>query len=182
MGLDMYLNKKVYIGAGYDFNNIGGKIEITSNGEVIPINFKKVTYIVEEAVYWRKANQIHKWFVDNIQNGVDDCGEYYVSDDDIKKLLETINNLFSEVNKIVDLSEIDFEKIEVKDFDDKVAEHQNKIDEICSKYLPTQSGFFFGGITYNYFYFYDLNYTRKKFEELLKEENKHCSFFYHSSW
>jgi hypothetical protein len=27
-------------------------------------------------LYWRKANAIHRWFVDNAQNGVDDCGEY----------------------------------------------------------------------------------------------------------
>ena len=24
---------------------------------------------------WRKANAIHKWFVDNVQDGVDDCGD-----------------------------------------------------------------------------------------------------------
>ena len=24
--------------------------------------------------YWRKANQIHAWFVDNVQQGNDDCG------------------------------------------------------------------------------------------------------------
>lgn len=37
--------------------------------------------------YWRKANQIHKWFVDNVQNGSDDCGEYYVSQDKLIELL-----------------------------------------------------------------------------------------------
>ena len=29
-------------------------------------------------LYWRKANAIHKWFVDNVQNGDDDCGDYEV--------------------------------------------------------------------------------------------------------
>jgi hypothetical protein len=29
--------------------------------------------------YWRKAHQIHDWFVENNQDGVDNCGEYYVS-------------------------------------------------------------------------------------------------------
>ena len=99
----MYLNKKIYIGAEYDFNAIEGKIEITRHGKPIPINFNKVTYITEEAVYWRKANQIHKWFVDNIQNGVDDCGEYYVSKENLEALLKTINNLFEEVKPYIDL-------------------------------------------------------------------------------
>jgi hypothetical protein len=37
--------------------------------------------------YWRKANQIHAWFVKNIQNGIDDCDSYYVSQDKLIELL-----------------------------------------------------------------------------------------------
>lgn len=29
--------------------------------------------------YWRKANQIHNWFVQNCQGGNDNCDEYFVS-------------------------------------------------------------------------------------------------------
>lgn len=36
--------------------------------------------------YFRKHNNIHKWFVNNIQNGVDDCGRYEVSLSKIKEL------------------------------------------------------------------------------------------------
>lgn len=35
--------------------------------------------IIEQVGYWRKANAIHKWFVDNIQDGEDDCGYYEVA-------------------------------------------------------------------------------------------------------
>lgn len=31
-----------------------------------------------EVAYWRKANQIHNWFVENVQNGEDDCDTYEV--------------------------------------------------------------------------------------------------------
>ena len=37
--------------------------------------------------YWRKVNSVHKWFVDNVQNGEDDCGEYYVSHSKLKELV-----------------------------------------------------------------------------------------------
>lgn len=37
--------------------------------------------------YWRKANQIHDWFVTNVQSGNDNCGEYYVTQDKLKELL-----------------------------------------------------------------------------------------------
>ena len=35
-------------------------------------------YVSFEAGYWRKASAIHKWFVDNCQEGDDDCGTYLV--------------------------------------------------------------------------------------------------------
>ena len=39
-----------------------------------------------EIGYWRKANAIHKWFVDNVQGGNDNCGSYYVSLEQLKEL------------------------------------------------------------------------------------------------
>jgi hypothetical protein len=38
--------------------------------------------------YWRKANQIHQWFVDNVQDGNDNCAEYYVDRDKLIELRE----------------------------------------------------------------------------------------------
>lgn len=37
---------------------------------------------------WRKANQIHGWFVENVQNGNDDCGKYEVSIKQLEELRE----------------------------------------------------------------------------------------------
>jgi hypothetical protein len=42
-----------------------------------------------QVAYWRKANQIHKWFVDNVQDGEDDCREYSVDREQLQKLLDT---------------------------------------------------------------------------------------------
>ena len=44
----------------------------------------------KELMYWRKANQIHNWFVQNCQNGVDDCGRYAITVADLKKLKEVV--------------------------------------------------------------------------------------------
>lgn len=43
-----------------------------------------------EAGYWRKANAIHKWFVENVQNGIDECQLSVVSRDQINMLLERV--------------------------------------------------------------------------------------------
>lgn len=88
MGLDMYLSKKNYVGAKYEFLKVKGTIDITIGDKKLPINFNRVSYIEEEVGYWRKANAIHKWFVENVQDGEDDCKEYYVGIDKLKELLE----------------------------------------------------------------------------------------------
>jgi hypothetical protein len=46
--------------------------------------------------YWRKANQIHAWFVKNVQGGEDNCGEYYVSHEKLKSLLDLVNKALAE--------------------------------------------------------------------------------------
>lgn len=86
MGLDQYLRKHIYLGANFEHNKVEGKIEITVAGKPVKINLKKIVTIVEDAGYWRKANQIHKWFVDNVQKGNDDCREYHVSVEQLKAL------------------------------------------------------------------------------------------------
>lgn len=88
MGLDMYLRKKTYIFACYEHCNVKGTIELTAGSEnkKIPIDLKKVEEIVERAGYWRKANAVHGWFVQNVQDGEDDCGDYYVPYEKLQEL------------------------------------------------------------------------------------------------
>ena len=89
MGLDMYLDKRSYvrqwdhIDADKQYN-----VEVTRGGQPTNINPKKIKYIIEEAGYWRKQNQIHRWFVENVQKGVDDCGDYYVERNRLQELLD----------------------------------------------------------------------------------------------
>ena len=94
MGLDMYLSKKTYV-KHWDHNGDDNfKITIKKRGGHM-IKPKRITYIEEEVAYWRKSNQIHHWFVNNVQNGNDDCGDYFVSGDYLRELL----NLCKEVEK-----------------------------------------------------------------------------------
>ena len=89
MGLDMYLEKRTYV-KQWDHQSAEEKHEVvvTKGGQPTNIDPKKVKYIIEEAGYWRKANQIHRWFVENVQNGVDNCGDYYVGSEKLTELLE----------------------------------------------------------------------------------------------
>jgi hypothetical protein len=89
MGLDMYLYKKTYIRQGdfYKPESVN-EVIVKTGGEIDKkIDPKKIKYVVEEAGYWRKANQIHRWFVENVQKGTDDCGSYWVSREQLEELL-----------------------------------------------------------------------------------------------
>ena len=88
MGLDMYLYKKTYVKSWEHMGEENYQIKITKNGkEVDEIKPERISYIQEEVGYWRKANHIHKWFVDNVQDGEDNCGDYYVEISDLMNLL-----------------------------------------------------------------------------------------------
>lgn len=88
MGLDMYLSKEIYIGANYKHRNVNGVIDLRSGDTPIKVELSKVSSVIEHVGYWRKANAIHKWFVDNVQDGVDDCESYDVSYEQLVELRE----------------------------------------------------------------------------------------------
>lgn len=56
---------------------------------------RKVNEQEQEVMYWRKANAIHNWFVQNVQEGVDDCGTYPVTKEQLQKLLSVCLEILS---------------------------------------------------------------------------------------
>lgn len=153
MGLDMYLSKRTYLGANYKHNNVNGIIQLTKgeDNKPVSIQLKRVSYIEETVGYWRKANHIHQWFVENVQDGKDDCADYDVSEEQLNELLAACKTVMT-----------------------------NK--ELAAETLPTVSGFFFGGVEYDDYYFQNCQSTVEIIEALLKEDNSHADFEYRSSW
>lgn len=91
MGLDMYLNRTTYVGGEWEHRGMGGKIEITKDGKpYLVMEGSRIHEVVERVITWRKANQIHNWFVHEIQEDNDDCRIYYVSIEDLKRLHDVI--------------------------------------------------------------------------------------------
>ena len=89
MGLDSYLYKKTYIRTD-DFYQpeVRNEVIVKTGGEIDEkIKPERIRYVVEEIAYWRKANQIHRWFVENVQNGIDQCQSSYVSRENLEELL-----------------------------------------------------------------------------------------------
>ena len=99
MGLDQYLTKKTYVKnwkhmSDDEKHNVS--VEGKKSKEIKP---ERVTYIEEEVAYWRKANQIHSWFVNNVQNGEDDCRSSYLHPSKLKELLESCKAVLADHSK-----------------------------------------------------------------------------------
>lgn len=165
MGLDMYLTKRTYVGGNYKHNEVAGSISITKGGKLLNIDLKRVSYISEEVGYWRKANQIHKWFVDNCGDGRDECQDMDVSEEQLRNLLKTCK-------EIIEKCPLEVEQ------DKKVITNP----EIAGELLPTASGFFFGSTEYDEYYFGDIQETVEIIENLLEEGIENADIVYRASW
>jgi hypothetical protein len=162
MGLDMYLTASKYIG-NWDhstkeetdcFNQIARALDIV--GVACPAS-PSLTVDVTVA-YWRKANPIHKWFVGNIQEGVDNCQKSYVSQENLEELVSTCK---------------------------KVLKHKGTPDElkVVMECLPPQEGFFFGSTTIDQYYWDDIENTIFQLEGVLTNPKiKNFDFYYQASW
>jgi hypothetical protein len=115
MGLDMYLRASEYIS-----RNDWGRDE---NGDILDTpneTFKAIVeaFEMEDVIdktgfagisvdfpmgYWRKANQIHNWFVQNVQDGEDNCGSYYVTREQLEELKEVCINVLANKELAEDL-------------------------------------------------------------------------------
>lgn len=96
MGLDMYFTARRYL---WSFPEDGPDAKLAQKMKEffpnLPDNAKFKDVAVEFG-YWRKANAIHKWFVDNVQEGKDECQEAYVEREDIERLLAAVNTVLND--------------------------------------------------------------------------------------
>ncbi len=119
--------------------------------------------IFEDIGYWRKANQIHTYFVQECQGGVDECQLTKISKSKLTKLISLCKQALA-------LKEVYL--------NDGIIQGKG-----CEEILPTASGFFFGGTEFNEWYFNDIEETIEIISKVLKETDfKTQTIFYRSSW
>lgn len=162
----MYLNVSESIDShNYDRNNY--ELSITDNPRYsnviaaagIKVKDSMASSVTVEwtAIYWRKANQIHNWFVSTLANGEDECQRIPVPRDNLVALHDRCSVLLD-----------------------------TKSDELAADLLPPTSGFFFGSTNIDEYYWQDIEETHKQLTELLDEiteENKYnYRIEYQASW
>lgn len=91
MGLDMYLYATKYVSQNTDIDPEGNTYEDIlsvmgiSRSDLGSPDWGSLNVRVQ-AMYWRKANAIHNWFVQNVQDGEDNCQSYEVGRKDLEEL------------------------------------------------------------------------------------------------
>ncbi len=159
MGLDMYLNKRTYVG-NWDHMAPEELHTVTVVGpEAGHIKPERISYIEEQVAYWRKANAIHQWFVTTCQDGVDDCRLARVGRTSLTFLRDRCASLVS-------LHET----------------HPLDADRQAIDVLPPSPGFFFGSQALDKHYWNDLYETARVLDRVLAEPGGDASFWYQSSW
>ena len=148
MGLDMYLEirKNEYRSKYSKDKGSRLKLEYPKDiTEFIPnlTDLRSSRQTNYEVGYWRKANQIHNWFMQNCarrdeyDNPIDDCRPIEITVDKLEELLDTCKKV--------------------------LADHS-----LAGSLLPTADGFFFGSTEYDDYYFGELEQTVEIIEPVLK--------------
>lgn len=97
MGLDQYLYVREFV-SGYDFQKETSDPQMKSEYEKFQNIVKELdlgypvaddsphAYVELCTMYWRKANAIHGWIIDNCANGVDECQPIRMTKEQVTKL------------------------------------------------------------------------------------------------
>ena len=171
MGLDMYLSAKKYLWKDEDkaiseqvgkIIGVDGDSERRFNGSSLVV--KEITL---DAMYWRKANAIHGWFVNNVQDGEDDCKEYEVEREQLETLRDSCSKILARHEAMKTMTDDELEEMDDLDEDEESLE-------------PTE-GFFFGSTDKDEWYYQDLKNTVEGLDRVLALPDQY-SFSYQASW
>lgn len=140
--------------------------------------------IMEEVGYWRKANQIHNFFVENVQCGEDDCSYH---NECTKEILEDLLDRCYKVltGSIMMLGQV---KNGQQYVDGKWVDcmEPGKViinPEVAEELLPSCGGFFFGSTEYDEYYIQDIENTIEIIKKVLATTDFETqAIYYVSSW
>lgn len=184
MGLDMYLRAERYI-SGWEHANWEERERfasiIAATGVEADPESPSLTVRVTVG-YWRKANAIHRWFVEKVQNGQDDCGDYGVTREQLVELRETCERALAAAHIAEGQPVHNGTTYRAgQDPEQHFVEGRAALNgEALAAILPTQPGFFFGPTDYDEWYIRNLEETVRLLDRVLTIERS-C-FYYHSSW
>ena len=170
MGLDQYLTINEYVSKtirdekrpGPKANPVYEQLLNRRPSWVDKDSFQGIS-VSYPAGYWRKANAIHRWFVENVQDGRDECQKSNVSAEQLRELRDACEQvLFAHT------------------------EDTRPVEDVANEFgLLPMAGSFFGGMAMDEYYMEDLRYTMRLINRLEVAgvfDNAWVDIYYQASW
>jgi hypothetical protein len=164
MGLDQYLRVSKNFGSYINDTESASYDAIMAAAGLDKIGNSNSKYVTVEvtALYWRKANAIHGWFVNELAGGEDECQVIPVTRENITTLRDLCVDAMSVPAGM-------------------------SLDTHARTVLPTSDGFFFGGSEIDDYYIQDLKDTIEGINRILEElpetgEGWDWRLTYQASW
>jgi cephalosporin-C deacetylase-like acetyl esterase len=126
----------------------------------------------EEVAYWRKANHIHKWFLDNVvpEEKREDfnCDYAEVSKEKLEEL-KKVCELVVKKSKLVPGKVVESLRLTDKGLEPiKVRGKVILFKKTAKKNLPTMEGPFFGSTDYDEYYLVEVQRTIKLIDDIIE--------------
>ena len=86
MGLDIYLSKKTFIGAMFKSREITGTISLFISGKKIPIEFQRVSYVIEDIYHGSKTHWLYHWLEIELPESLGNAEDQEISEDLMDRL------------------------------------------------------------------------------------------------
>jgi len=110
MGLDIYLSKKIFIGAMYISRGITGSVSLFSRGKKIPVRLERLAYVIEDIYHGRKTHWLLHWLEIELPESLGNAEEQEIS----VSLMDRLHQACVEVlvhRKMTDFREVCKEKL-----------------------------------------------------------------------
>lgn len=141
-------------------------------------------HIMEEVGYWRKANQIHNFFVENVQDGEDDCSYHNectkeILEDLLDKCYKVLTGSIMMIGQVKNGQQyVDGEWVDCMEPGKVIIN-----PEVAEELLPSCRGFFFGSTEYDEYYMQDIEDTIEIIKNVLATTDFETQMLaYCSSW
>ena len=110
MGLDIYLSKKTFIGAMFNSSKVSGIISLTKHGKKIPIELRRVAYVIEDIYHGRKTYWLQDWLNHELLEAPANSEEREIDDDVVDRLHQACVEVLAHRN-MTDFREVCKEKL-----------------------------------------------------------------------
>lgn len=145
----------------------------------------RIIAVTEQSMSWLNASHIHTWFVENVQNGQDDCGQYYVPTEKLEELLEVCDSVIENSELVSGMVE---HSTGPNHYPAAFARREPgrvlRDSSVAERLLPVREGYYNGYLEYDEAYLEAVVATRAWLRQLQADQGSGVpgDIYYSSKW